>query len=286
MPPRKRKPRYRPTPTVIILVIVALVTLLFEAEDIIPDFTSEPAPVLDSAIATDLDVDLTERKKIRVLFIGNSHTYSHNMPHMVHILSQLQEQYPFYLETASVTKGGAGLMNLLQEGKAMNAIQSEHWDVIIFQGLSWVMLDKDKIHSFDTALNEFIQKIDREKTKILLYSTWARQKNSPFYEQIGTTYEAMLNTVNQKYYTFARHHKTGVVYTGSAFHQANQQQLPIYEPDGNHATPLGMFLIANLFVQEILGTTTLDCKKASEAIDRISQKECQQIHKILYATEG
>ncbi len=69
----------------------------------------------------------TEPKpEIRVLFIGNSFTFYHDLPKMVAELAEAGEQRPLHFD--SETPGGYTLEKHWQDGKAVAKIQSGRWD--------------------------------------------------------------------------------------------------------------------------------------------------------------
>src|SRR5690349_12056264 len=66
----------------------------------------------------------------RVLFIGNSLTYTHDVPGMVRALSKAAG-VPLVVD--AVTLPGASIGDHLDEGTAARRLRAERWDVVVLQ---------------------------------------------------------------------------------------------------------------------------------------------------------
>ena len=69
-------------------------------------------------------------KPERLLFVGNSYTYYHNMPE---ILSAIGAANSIILETKMVASGGATLGDHVTSGDATTAISRGHWNYVFLQ---------------------------------------------------------------------------------------------------------------------------------------------------------
>src|SRR5476651_855611 len=74
----------------------------------------------------------SQTKPIRMLFIGNSAIYFHNLPQ---ILTQIagSGKHPIQLETELIAEGGQTLEGHWLEGKAQREIRSKPWDYVVLQ---------------------------------------------------------------------------------------------------------------------------------------------------------
>ena len=63
---------------------------------------------------------------IRVLFIGNSYTFYHNLPDLV---SQIGESVGFPIDATACTKGSQRFTGHLQNGKLLRMLAAGGWDV-------------------------------------------------------------------------------------------------------------------------------------------------------------
>ncbi|HSF38638.1 MAG TPA: hypothetical protein VLT87_02530, partial [Thermoanaerobaculia bacterium] len=70
------------------------------------------------------------RLKLRVLFLGNSLTYSNDLPGIVQAFAKARGQ-EIYVD--SVTLGGANLEDLWDDGSALDAIAKGNWNVVVLQ---------------------------------------------------------------------------------------------------------------------------------------------------------
>src|SRR6185295_11646297 len=68
------------------------------------------------------------QQPVRVLFLGNSLTYSNDLPKMFQSLSKT--------ETGSVTQTGATLQVLYEQTKAREVLKGQRWDFVVIQDQS------------------------------------------------------------------------------------------------------------------------------------------------------
>ena len=67
---------------------------------------------------------------IRVLFIGNSYTFYHNLPDLV---SQIGESVGFPIDATACTKGSQRFTGHLQNGKLLRMLAAGGWDYVVLQ---------------------------------------------------------------------------------------------------------------------------------------------------------
>jgi hypothetical protein len=99
--------------------------------------------------------DLTgAQKRIRVLFIGNSLTYTNNIPCRLKRIGDSSSNFRF--EIGSLTVGGAKIDSFLKGGlnsPAYQKIHSKKWDYVVLQQQSISMgLYLDRLYTVDVAL--------------------------------------------------------------------------------------------------------------------------------------
>ncbi len=191
---------------------------------------------------------VSESKDVtRVLFIGNSYTAVNNLPGL---LIELSAHEPKPVDAEMVVVGGARLADHWQQGKALAAIQREHWDYVVLQEQSTLgsgsivngidqIGDPTQFHQYVRLFNTEIQKIS---AKTLLYLTWSR-RNAPQNQAVLT--KAYRDIAHELHLTVAP--------VGLAWQQtwSTYPATPLYQDDGSHPTSIGSYLTACVFYATI-----------------------------------
>ena len=175
---------------------------------------------------------------MKVLFIGNSHTFYNAMPFQVREL--LRRQDPM-ADIAMCTTGGMTLGWHAEQPEARTAIMYHDWDAIVLQ---------QKTHPFDgvealrkdcRALLPYLQK---SRAKVWLYMTWAEKRfpanqailNAAF-TQVAQEIGATLAPVARAWCRF----------------RATAPDVELYDVDQEHASPNGSYLVACTFYSLFTG---------------------------------
>jgi hypothetical protein len=181
---------------------------------------------------------------LRVLFIGNSYTYFHNLPEIVQTLAAGMTPAR-RVEVERVTVGGATLFSHWTNGRALAALRGSHWDYVVLQEQSTLGGNKATHDPIVTNPNQYLwpyvrlfdDEIKKQGAKTVLMQTWGR-KSSP------VSYDALAYA----YMTIGRERQALVIPAGRAWQLAQaataRQELTLYEPDGSHPSPVGSYLAA------------------------------------------
>src|SRR5690349_8766443 len=111
-----------------VLIVIALLCGLFVAQQ-------------NGFFSGDSDAS---RSHLKVLFIGNSYTYANDLPRMMADIAKSNTDKRLQFDVGSVTQGGLHLIDIWNEGKALTAIQSGHWDYVVLQDQSvWAMFPEN-----------------------------------------------------------------------------------------------------------------------------------------------
>jgi hypothetical protein len=187
-----------------------------------------------------LQVAANQRDDLRVLFIGNSYTYSNDLPRMVAALARAGGQRPLHYEME--TPGGYSLENHWNDGRALARVQARAWDFVVLQDQSQMPLGNRRA-MFEYA-RRFETEIGMQGTKTILYMTWARldrpDDQSP---------------ISQSYTELARELRARLAPVGNAWRTAlaGDPQLVLHDADGSHPTPAGTYLTACVFYATLYG---------------------------------
>lgn len=179
-----------------------------------------------------------QEKKIRVLMLGNSFTFYHDMPKILENLSGF--------EVESITKGGAYLKEQLDPeseigGRTLKALTEEKWDYVVLQEQSKApAFSKEEFQASVKALCEMIRGAG---AKPVLYATWAYRDDTEKLRSTGVSYEEMLKMMTESYHEAAEKNDTLIADVGLAFDKIHEI-VDMYMADDFHPSPAGSVLAA------------------------------------------
>jgi hypothetical protein len=211
------------------------------------DDDATPADDDDSAPTDDDDdsapPDLTSPRS--VLFIGNSHTFTHDLPGTLALLAASSPE-GLQLETAEVTQGGATLQGLYDQPATLDVIHSQAWTYVVLQEQSTLPLT-DPEAMWD-AVRLFDGVIDDHGSLTTLFLLWARADFPWTQDQITDAYTTIGHEVGAL-----------VAPVGLAWEASLDQQpdLQLHSDDGSHPGPRGTYLSACVFLSTLYGIPTL-----------------------------
>lgn len=202
---------------------------------------------------------------MKLLFIGNSHTYYNAMPEIV------QELFAAVGQKAHVTMLAMGGKNLAYHAASQNAlfnIRYGGYDAVIVQ---------DKASGFEPAAFRDGAKLlkdmaDAAGSAFYLYMPWAARDN-----------RAQQNDMTDTYQRFCRTNGCFFAPAGEVFGRlllSNPAEL-LYREDGNHATPFGSYAAAATIFYTVTGRKRI--LKVEEIEDPgvkmgFSTELCQLVH--------
>lgn len=183
---------------------------------------------------------------MRILMLGNSFTFTNQMPQLLSALTGA--------EVIHHTRGGARLSEHLNPGTKLGAatqaaLAQETWDYVVLQEMS---------HGPFTATERFFSSVERLCSQIrqhgavpVLYATWAYEKGGSKLESKGWDYEEMARAMSAAYGKAARDNGALLVDVGGRFYQLSQGE-QLYAADGVHPNEQGSRLAAETIGQVIL----------------------------------
>ena len=167
---------------------------------------------------------MKNQKKLRILFIGNSHTYFNDMPEMV--AEQFRkEQYD--CEVTMIAHGGWFLEQHVNEPDVRFNILYGHYDYVVLQDHAHPFGPEEKFYGAVRQLNQWILEAG---SKAVIYMTWAK-KDEEFnqermtlaHEQIADELGMLLAPVGKYWWEYLR----------------SYPDIEMYYKDGQHASPDG-----------------------------------------------
>lgn len=193
--------------------------------------------------------------KTRILFIGNSYTYFHDMPEC--IFAPMAKEAGLDVEVTALTHGGYQLSWYAdpenEEGKRLRrVIAGRHFDWIVLQdhSLSTILTPGDFFGGI-RALKELLQP---HTEHFVLYATWGRKPGCVTLEELGMTNPEMARHIAERYEEAGIRFDMKVAHVGRAFlaYSEAHPEAELYFADLHHSSPLGSEVAARTILDTIL----------------------------------
>lgn len=178
-----------------------------------------------------------------VLFVGNSLTYTNDLPGLVGRLMVEAGHADFYVE--SVAHPGYGLQDHWATGEAVDRIASGHWDVVVLQQGPSATEGRPSLLYFGDL---FAQRIRASGARPAMLMVWPDTVR--FFD-----FDGVLDS-----YRTAADHIDGLFFpAGEAWRLAWKRDptLALYGPDGFHPSLLGSYLAALVIFQQLAGVSPI-----------------------------
>jgi hypothetical protein len=179
--------------------------------------------------------DSFEAKPIRILFIGNSYVYYHDLPQLLRkVAAASGVSRP--VETEAVTFAGASLEMHWNSAKSHAYLTNKKWDYVVLQEQSTLPItDPEKVHRY---IRLFDEEIRRAGAKTVLYLTWAHATAPETQAVLNKTYRSIAQEIGAR-----------VAPVGPAWAIALRESpaLALYDSDNSHPKIAGSYLAAYVF---------------------------------------
>jgi hypothetical protein len=173
----------------------------------------------------------TPTPRIKIMYIGNSLTYSNDLPNLI---KELAKQEGIKISSKSITLPNYSFEDHLREGNIQSEISNGQYDFIVGQQGPSALPESQEILMRDTRiLAELCSK--SPKTKLALYMVW------PSSERLFD-----LDNVIHSYSNAAKQTASMLCPAGLAWKKAweTNPNLPLYSADGFHPSLMGSVLAA------------------------------------------
>ena len=224
-----------------------------------------------------------QQDSLRLLFVGNSYTYYHDLPKMVYEIAKSQNRK---LSVHSITKGGEKLKGHLANPKLRKMLLTQHWDFVVLQEQSSTPAKQTEVvmaESYPAAksLDSLIH-IGSPKAQTIFYMTWGHKYGTTHQIDnypLAYTYEGMQERIKTSYLEMTYQNNAICAPVGMAWQRVREQRsdYQLYTSDLSHPSVLGTYLAANVIYTTIFGvpyqsdvTAGLDPEKA-EYIQQVAQ---------------
>jgi hypothetical protein len=189
--------------------------------------------------------DLTPAACTRVLFIGNSFTYTNDLPRM---FVRLAAAGGHAAAVDMVAPGGWTLLQHAGSADTLEKIADSKWDDVVLQEQSLVpAVAQARDQQMAPAAAELVARIRAAGARPIFFMTWARRDGWP--EQGFATYAAMQFEIERAYLSVAGVYRAPVAPVGAAWLavRTDHPDLELWQADGSHPAPLGTYLAACVF---------------------------------------
>lgn len=181
------------------------------------------------------------KKDIRVLFIGNSLTYSNEMPRIFEKLFDASTKQKLSVEV--LAEPNFGLQDHWEKKKATKLLEKKKWDfVILQQGPSASQEGRQALSEYSKM---FLSAIRKSGAKPALYSVW------PAVSRLGD-----FDGVISSYAAAARETDGVLLPVGCVWRSAmrSNPKLKLYAEDGFHPSAAGSYLAALVILKTLFNT--------------------------------
>lgn len=190
---------------------------------------------------------------MKVLFIGNSHTYFNDMPQM---FRQICRENAIKAEVTMLSHGGKGLdFHQAQPEVRFNILYGEY-DFVVLQHTAHPFGPEQPMVEAAEKIHQWIR---QAKAEPVLYMTWSEKGN-----------EAGQPRVAKAYFDLGKRLGAKVAPVGLAwwkvFHE--RPDLELYHTDGQHASPTGSLLAAYTIFSTITGKKAQADEPLAAAVSR------------------
>ncbi|MFU8807043.1 MAG: SGNH/GDSL hydrolase family protein [Bradymonadaceae bacterium] len=191
---------------------------------------------------------------LRVLFLGNSHTFVNDVPAMVQRVAHSHEGAQ-KLWVEMVARGGLSLDDLLQNGHVREELGESRWDFVVIQGRSLEpFVDPEMyVRSFQTLADAS----RAAGATPILFEVWPRVEGHSIYEQgwMPSNHGQAMDIIRGVSEQAISENESLLAPVGGAWVLAGElhPDINLYVDDGNHADLAGSQLTALVLYRVILG---------------------------------
>ena len=180
---------------------------------------------------------------LRVLFIGNSHTYLNFMPQILSALVEARDR-GIDMVVDQCTGEGASLEWHWNNIPSRDAIADSRWDYVVLQDRSGGPLEEPE--SFERYAELLNAEIRKQEAATIFYMTWANRTRPETQTALAEAYSRA-----------AEKHRAVLAPVGLAWQALHRikPDFDLHHRDGRHANPAGAYLTACVFYSVLFNTS-------------------------------
>jgi len=200
-----------------------------------------------------------------LLFIGNSHSSSNNLPYLV--TSLIETGQPGTIANGSLAPGGGFLDERLNDGTTNDVLIGRAWTHVILQAQKY---SSTGLYYYPTdAAEEWIRRIHAQNATPIMFPEWPRR---------GNTEEGP--RIHDLHLSIASREPACVAPIGHAWEEsiARYPEINLYANDGNHNNLKGALLTAYVFYEVITGKSAAELPyRADIEVSEIVQERLRDV---------
>lgn len=174
---------------------------------------------------------------MKILFIGNSHTFVHYVPLRV---SEFCAKHGCPIDAVMLTHPGVGLDWHLQQSQTYFNLIHGGYDAVVLQHSAHPFPGKESLLTTGAEA----AKITPKQTKIFLYMTWSEENNPQGQSAMSEAYESLAAQIGAQICPVGR-----IWWQVTNMHRDEK----LYFTDGEHSSVLGASLSAAVIGRTLLG---------------------------------
>jgi len=211
-------------------------------------------------------------KSLRVLFIGNSHTYCNNLTNVLSKMATSGDP-SVIIQATEHAPGGCTLERHWLDGEALKLIQQGGWDFVVLQENGKVpLLNPEKMREYAGRFEAEIKKVN---ARTILFMTAAHQDRPETTEKIAEIYNDIGEKLNAK-----------VAPVGLAFKKSLEKRpdliLHDLPEDTVHANQCGTYLTGCVFYAVLTGRNPRGLSNAG--LDKVTRAQAEFLQQIAWET--
>lgn len=193
--------------------------------------------------------DNSSPQLLKILFIGNSHTYVNDIPRTVSLIAKSKGDSVYYMMSAP---GGCDFQSHYKLIETISAIKSQKWDFVVLQESGWRTALPDAmadtmIYPYADSLYKMI-KTNNESTKIILYMTHGYRDGASWGDEDPSvsTYEGMQERIKNTYLEISNRLNVPIAPAGMIWEiiMDKYPNMVLFQSDGIHAEYNGSYISA------------------------------------------
>ncbi|MCP4272799.1 MAG: hypothetical protein GY781_12680 [Gammaproteobacteria bacterium] len=218
-----------------------------------------------NSVKTIKELNNTAIGDFELLFIGNSHSSSNDLPYLVSKL--IESGQPGIIANGFVAPNWGFLDELLNDGTTNKVLTNRSWTHVILQAQKY---SSTGLYYYSTnAAEEWIRRIHAQNAIPIMFPEWPRR---------GNTEEGP--RIHDLHLSIASREPACVAPIGLAWEEsiARKPELILHAADGNHNNLTGALLTAYVFYEVITGQSAIDLPyKADIAVSEIEQEHLREV---------
>lgn len=181
---------------------------------------------------------------VKVLFIGNSHTYVNDMPYMFRYLAErARPETEFFVTMLALPGITLGYHAMLPSERF--ALMYGDYDYAVLQQQAHPFMGREALLREAGYLWKHAQ---GTKTVPVAAMTWAEKAFPEHQDEMADAYEALAQTLGAVLSPVGR---------AWAYVRAEHPEIELYYADGEHSSPAGAYLAACVHLKAILGISPI-----------------------------